>query len=51
MANGARLLIGDLAKVSNINNDQPQSAAAKVEGLACPKCSSRESKMAGGEYV
>ena len=31
--------------------DQPQSAAATVEGLACPKCSSREPEAVGGEDV
>jgi len=31
--------------------DQSQAAAAKVEGLALARCSSREPELAGGEDV
>jgi len=33
------------------DGEQPQSAIAKVEGLARPKCSSREPRVLGGEDV
>jgi len=39
--------------VTSISQDgeQPQSAAAKVEGLACARRSSRGPRIAGGEDV
>jgi hypothetical protein len=33
------------------DGEQPRSAAAKVEGLARPKCSSRVPRVRGGEDV